>query len=405
MIRRGAWYQLGHQSQLLVQEQLEKGVGVGVVVSPRDLSFENATEYATRFRALNAQVLFDPQFYVPEYAKEWPKPYPTDEFRTTIGALRKMSAAEADKLSTAIETVNKDLDCSAVLAPAVVYESGRPDVQELNGALFATAKRAGDALGLPTLATVVIGSSAKGSDSEVSSILAHGTSLPATGAYLACEFAEDRVPSDEGVLTRFASACLTLAGSGWKVLHAYAGPMALLSLGFGATGAAIGQYQNLWQFTRSRWEAPVSGGGGGKAPPRFFSGSLWGTIVCPDELDPLPQKIRSAVMTHTPFSQALATAPKPSLATWSKREAQRHLVHVIAREVTRIAGPAYADQCAKLAVSHLTAAEALHFQLEKLSLPVPLKQESRNTYQTSWRKVVEGLLKKRADDYAYLRLL
>lgn len=404
MIKRGAWHQCGNQSQVLIREQLKNQVGVGVIMSPRDLAYHNAQSYARDYHGYGADVIFDPQFYVPDFKKEWKENYPTDDVRASVGTLHQ-NPSDVDKVARAIEKANRDLGSAAVLAPAVVYESGRPEIHEVNALLFAAAAKAGDAIGVPTLATVVIGTSAKGSESEVSSILAHATSLRAAGAYLACEFEEDRIPSDPQVIERFGRACLTLATSGWRVIHACAGPMALLSLGLGAVGAAIGPDQNLWQFDRGRWEPKEGGGGGGKAPPRFFSGSLWGTMVCPDELDQLDARVLERVMTHTPFSQALARAAKPSLVAWGKGESKRHMVHVVASKVAALAAFPTARECARAAVAHLTSAEALHAEIANLRLPIPLKTESKNTYQTVWRRVAEKILVKRADDYSYLELL
>ena len=77
--------------------------------------------------------------------------------------------------------------------------------------------------------------------------------------------------------------------------------MGLLSFGFGSTGAAVGHSQNLWKFSRDRWEPPVEQGGGGNAPPRFFSSALWGTIVYPDETALLSNELRAQILTPSQF--------------------------------------------------------------------------------------------------------
>ena len=41
-MNRGAWHQCGDRSQRLVIEQLEAGRGVGVILSPRDLTRDRA---------------------------------------------------------------------------------------------------------------------------------------------------------------------------------------------------------------------------------------------------------------------------------------------------------------------------------------------------------------------------
>ena len=59
-MRRGAWHQCGDRSQKLVEEQLQQNAGVGVIISPRDLSRKNAITYAARYQALGAELLARP---------------------------------------------------------------------------------------------------------------------------------------------------------------------------------------------------------------------------------------------------------------------------------------------------------------------------------------------------------
>ena len=60
-MRRGAWHQLGWQHQKMVVEQLKNNAGVGVILSPRDLSFSKAQEYVPQYKAEGASVVCDPQ--------------------------------------------------------------------------------------------------------------------------------------------------------------------------------------------------------------------------------------------------------------------------------------------------------------------------------------------------------
>ena len=45
-MRRGTWHQCGDRSQKMVIEQLKKGVGVGVIISPRDVPQHKAIGYS-----------------------------------------------------------------------------------------------------------------------------------------------------------------------------------------------------------------------------------------------------------------------------------------------------------------------------------------------------------------------
>src|SRR5437016_2772442 len=90
-MRRGVWHQCGDRSQNLVEEQLQKGAGVGVIISPRDLSRDRAIEYASRYRALGAELLLDHQYYIPEFTNGRFETYPISRFRKGVSSLNKIS--------------------------------------------------------------------------------------------------------------------------------------------------------------------------------------------------------------------------------------------------------------------------------------------------------------------------
>jgi len=170
-----------------------------------------------------------------------------------------------------LHKLNHDVGASAVLAPALVYEAGRPDIVELNAKLFSVAKSVEDYLGLPTWATLVLGTSVTTADQTIDAIVSDATALTAAGWYFAFEFSESGIPCAHSSILRFCNAGLILGCTGKPVLHAFSGPLGLLSPCFGATAIGVGHSQNLWQFTRERWQpSDGGGGGGGDAPPRFF---------------------------------------------------------------------------------------------------------------------------------------
>ena len=239
-MNRGAWHQCGNRSQRLVEEQLEAGHGAGVILSPRDLTRDAAVAYASRYAALQAPVLIDPQFYVPDFSNDPLETYGLSAFRNSLGTLGQLTDEELSALSAELESLGTALGVSAIIAPAAMYEAGRPDIDELNGRLFGAAKSAGDALGVPTLATVALAQSVTASDSTVAAAMDAATGIPANGWYYAFEFKEERIPSSREAVRRCCDAGLSLALTGKPVLHAYAGPMCLLSYGFATT--AVGDW-------------------------------------------------------------------------------------------------------------------------------------------------------------------
>lgn len=392
-MKRGAWHQCGHNSQKTVWELLQSDVGVGAIISPKDLGHVKAIDYAADYRDVGADVLLDPQFYVPQFRSKNLTSYPTAKFRQSIKMLGAVQPAE---LSKAIESENRALGTAAVIAPAIPYEAARPDIIALNAKLFEAAKSAGDSIGVPTYGTVVLGRSST-TGAVADNILSSATALAADGWYYGFEFGDERLSTDLDAVYRYCAAGLTLACTGKPVLHACAGPMALMAFGAGARAAALGFWQNLWGFERGRWQLSGEEGGGGGAPARFFSVPLWGTIVYPDETAQLSTALRSRVMLQSPLS-----APTTNSLPWKKWDAYKHLVHMIARTIQRNAELRNARKAMNAAIRTLETASALHTQIRNTGLQL---RDSTASYQPVWTKAGDDLLVKNSRDFDYLEMI
>jgi len=399
-MRRGVWHQCGDRSQKLVLEQLQLGNGVGVILSPRDLSFNNACDYAHAYRDLGAEVTIDLQFYNPQFHNRFIDSYPTNEYRISVSDLCQINDGQLQGLSESLTNINGSIGATALIAPALIYETGRQDLVGLNSRLFSIAKQVGNDLGIPTYASVLLGRSATVSESSINSLLSSATALNCDGWYFGFEFNQNRIPNNYDDLLRFGRSLLTLASTGKPVLHSYSGPLSIFSMGFGATGTAIGHSQNLWQFTRGRWEIVLSGqGGGGDAPPRYFSQNLWGTFVYPDELFQLPDNLRQRLLTPTPFSNSLnAISP----FTWSRWDANKHLIYIIGNVINQQAQDVDPRLCANFALEILTGAIQLGDEIQNSGLRL---KDDTCCYQSDWKQALIDGLAQYNSDYDYLSLL
>jgi hypothetical protein len=397
-MKRGAWHQCGDSSQTIARELLEMGAGVGVIISPRDLLFPKAIEYAEHFHGLGAEVLIDPQFYVPDYTNTKLASYPTAPHRTSVSELQKIGDADLSNLAAELQAMNAGVAANAVITPALAYQSSSPGIAELNARLFGAAKAASDAMGLPTYASVVLGRSAVASMPAINEAISHATALDADGWYFAFEFEAERIPTSRQEVYRCCDAGLTLACTGKPVLHAFAGPMALLSLAFGATGAAIGHRQNLWRFNPGRWQVSTEQGGSGAAPPRFFSSTLWGTIVHPDETARLSAAIRGAVITPSPFLGGATIPPQD----WPRLAASKHFVFTVCEIVAGLAASTDARQIAHMAKERLQSGAAIYEQIVNDGV---FMRDAPNAYHVNWCSALDDLLTHNNDDFDFLDLL
>lgn len=399
-MKRGAWHQFGDRSQKLALEQLEHGAGVGVVISPRDLSYVKAQEYASLYAAAGADIVVDQQFHLPAATVGELDTYPIATSRQAVSQLANASDEDLVRVANALRKTNSALNATALLAPAVVYEAGRSDIIELNQRLFSTSKVVADDLGVPCYATVFLGLSVTTADNPTHVALSAATSLPADGWYFAFEFDAGRIPSSASHVARYLRSGLTLATTGLPVLHGFVGPLAPLALACGATGAAIGHNQNLWQFTRARWEPSVPGGGGGDAPPRYFSNALWGTVIYEDEWALLTQALREEAHTPTPFSEPVR--PSRPFLPWERWAANKHLVYAICKAIEEFAVETDAEIVLDAVDEHLSGSVALHQKIA--SLRIELRDDTAS-YQAPWRVALQSLKSNQADDFELLRLL
>jgi len=397
---RGPWHQFGDKSQKFAIELLQSGAGVGVVMSPRDLSWENAKSYSQQYHDLNAQVLIDQQFYIPDYTNARLETYPISHHRISISQLCQITDAELIDLSNQLRIINSELSTEGLIAPAVVYESGRQDIILLNERLFSAAKLVGDDLGIPTFASVMLGQSITTSDQTIDVALSQITSLQSDGWYLGFQFEDERIPSSLDFVYRFCKLSLALACTGKPVFHAYAGPLSLLSFGAGVTGVGVGHFQNLWKFSPRRWQVSASQqGGGGDAPPRFFSTNLWGTIIYPDELVQLPLNLKNRIITPSPFSGSVTPAAS---VQWSRWEANKHLVYSICSTTGAIAANNDPRANANSAIQILENAVSLHGDINNQGLRL---SDNTNSYQANWQQALNDLLSNNSSDYDYLDLI
>jgi len=334
---------------------------------------------------------------IPHFTNSRFASYPISDYRISVSDLNRLDDHDASRLAASLELINQRIRANAVLAPALAYEAGRPDIDRLNARLFQISQEVGNHLGIPTYATVVLGQSTTTSQVNLDSALSRATSLNADGWYYAFEFPPERVPSNADAVYRCCKAGLTLACTGSPVLHGSAGPMALLSMGFGATGSAVGHSQNLWRFARERWAHSSGQGGGGNAPPRFFSTNLWGTIVYPDETALLPGALQLEVLTHSPFSD-----PVNSNLNWPRWEANKHLIYAIGQAITDISGNPDPRICAQQAIDRLSSATDLHGRIAATGLNLG---DGTNIYQDAWIRALSRLLAEASNDYDYLSLL
>lgn len=401
-MRHGVWHQLGDRGQKIAEEQLQHGNGVGVVLSPRDLSADNAKAYSESYRSLGAEVLFDPQFYIPENHSGQQGTYEElSEFRVSASKLIDNSHVELRKLETALKLMSQRYGCTGIVAPAVALEAGRPDSLQVNLSLLAVAKSAANAMSLPVYGVVPVGRSLLNSDLELASVVARMTARRVDGWIFMADSGVDGYCVDENCLKAIATSILRLAQTGVPVMHGCAGPLSLLSICFGATAVGLAHSKNMWRLPLARFLPPDPSGGGGAAPPRVFSKNLWSSFVFPEELQPLPKELRERVITN---SKWVSIDPKDDnyfVAQVSKWDTNKHLIYMIGSVVSELQSVRNPRKIALQVLDILQEAKSLHAEIAS----VVAVKDGANLHTTCWRQVLSEILESKASDYQYLELI
>lgn len=399
-MKLGAWHQCGDKSQKMVIEELEAGKGEGVVISPRDVPMANAEVYASKYRALGAQVAVDMQFYVPTYTNSKLETYSTEDLRKTLSPPRALSSSEKVSLQKNLEDINRRAGSAFLIAPALICEAGQDDVMDLNLELLEASVSVGGSLGVPTFSTICIGRSATQSDGLVNAILSGMTSRDCDGWYFAFEFdSDERLPTSVPSIKRMCRAVLALACTGLPVFHAYAGATAVMTIPCGAQSAGVGHWHNLWQFQRERWAESSGWTGGPKVPPppRFFSKALWGTIIYQDETRLLPTALQTSVLQTSPFSAQVGMG-----LDWDKWSACKHLLSIISDELTALSGLAGTPAAFARAKDLLANAVA---NLNSIAATGIALRDDSDAYQANWLSALEAIEKEEQSGLEYLALL
>lgn len=399
MIPRGAWHQLGYQSAATARDVFPKsgGGGVGAILSPKDEGWSGCQSDAAQFRRHGKSVMWDPQFFRLDFQNGYSADYLTNPYRVSLHRNGGLAVTDQSGLARALEITNRDLQTAAVIAPAVCVEASNSRSMDINELLFMLAKQAGDALGIPTLASIPIAASASASEAEIHTIIRRVTSWNAGGWYLLYDFDGNAVPSEFTRLQLWARTCLDLAATGKPLILGYQGLLSVVSVGLGAHGIALGQFQTLWHFDPNHW-AGTTPGPIRRASTKFFSVPLWHPLRFPDDFPTLPSPQADPFLTPSPWSQI--PQARQVAARWGDADARRHFMYTTTQWIDAAMALPTPRERAIHAKEHLDQAMAHWVTLSRLRYQTP-----HSLPHAEWSALLGWALTNRAQDYDWLDLL
>ncbi len=400
-MRSGLWHQLGDRGQKIALEQLQSGNGVGVILSPRDLSKPKAVEYSSKYREAGSEVIFDPQLYVPHSRVGKQATYEElIDFRVSASRLAEHSPSEFKTLSKVLRKIGRQFSCTAIMAPAIAMQAGQPEDLRVNLSMLDSARDAADRLDIPVFATIPIGESLVLSETELSDVLSVFTSKSVDGWILMMDLGSDGLCRNPRHLAALCRSVLRLAQTGTNVMHGCAGPHCLLSLACGARGVGIAHSKNMWRLPLSRFEV-AEGGGGGAAPIRVFSTALWSTFVFPDEFVRLPKKLRRRVFEPSDWLKINPGADEYIPAKYSQWDANKHLIHALGETVSELLELGTARRVLPRVKEIVHEAASLHDIVGQFYDP----KDAAAEHHHAWLAVLNSVWMQQRADFDYLAML
>ncbi|MBM4038541.1 MAG: hypothetical protein FJ290_08510 [Planctomycetes bacterium] len=334
--------QHGYGKSDKIQRAMEARLISGVILSPRDESPENLTQFsqALRLQFPSADLALDPQFYattiapvrdghLPEYAYYHP------------GLTRRDFISPASIARFVAETLDYErrLEPSFLVAPTVHFEDFRDPWSQISLSLAQEAAEYHSRLqGAPPLyLSLAFAERALGALDSLGDFLDILSGFEVRGFYVTVsrDTSQYQPHMEAARLENLLYLTYTLSVvNEYQVVLAYSDLIGILLQAVGAHATACGWHHSLRQFSLARFRPST----GGRQPrPRYTSIPLLASILVIPELQAaFDAGLGPAVLSRTDYDGALGTAS--GMNAWRSDRAQRALHHwaVINRTVNDI---------------------------------------------------------------------
>jgi hypothetical protein len=226
--------------------------GGGVILSPRDLHFNQMQTLAHDIRTAGGTVCVDPQFYLPHADHErlrshsyWPVEHESGGF---------LAGPKVGALLQELRRMNDELGCTQFILPGVFAETFDEFWIERQRAFLAGA----DTLGVsqPLYATVALGAEVVRNTQHVNEILEEGRHWQVDGVYLVCEHPRGAyLVQDSKWVANVLELTAGFRLQGKKVILGYCNHQMLLAAAAGANAIASGTWMNARSFPPAKFRA------------------------------------------------------------------------------------------------------------------------------------------------------
>ena len=304
--------------------------GGTAILSPRDLTAEQASRLSTTIRALpGGNVMLDPQFFLPHADHErlcqhdyWPDNYTTNSF---------FGGPALNQLITKLKNLNQSLNTSSFILPGLLATKVDDMWLETQRAILEEARVS--AANLPLVMTIALGADAARSDQQVAALLEAAEGWQAQAYYVVCEHPNgDYLVSDPNWLANVIDLLAGLRLQGARVIVGYCNHQMLIAGCSKATAICSGTWMNVRSFPPDKFRANYD--------DEIKQRATW--YYCPQALSEykipfldiarrqgvLMQMQPTASMVNE-YSKPLFSGVQPSAVGFTEQAAFRHYLHCL----------------------------------------------------------------------------
>jgi hypothetical protein len=366
----GIYAQHGHGKSDKVEVALRQGTISGVILSPKDESPTNITNYIGGLRrefGTRVSVLFDPQFYatvngsrlgnLPDY------PY----FRP--GLTRSNFIAPGDITQYVNGTLNYQLNLGVdrLISPAVLVSDLRDPWSQisLSMALEAIAFRSRQVGAPELLLSLILDENAFRGKEALDEILDIVTAWDVKGFYIVVRRNDTSYQAafDPDVLGNILYLVHVLSNlNDFELVFGYSDLCGVLLQAVGATVTSTGWHNSLRQFSMNRFLPST----GGRTPrPRYTSSSLLNSILILPELQAIQRIGSLSQVISGSFYDGVMRGGNPTNAPWPLSVSTLHHWEVLSRTCSEILSSGSIQQRLDALESRVRQAIALYTLLEQ----------------------------------------
>lgn len=316
--------QFGHGMMALSKTLVEEWGAGTVILSPRNVAEDRQITLADELRGAGADVLFDPQFYVPHQRHTklrrygyWPGAYDRSMFWTGSGL--------SEMLDGLIE-LNAQLGAAAVILPGPYCETVDHDWLQIQGQIIAAAREKDANARL--YATLALSAEATRNNHQVHELLDDAAEWNVDGVYLCFQHPQTAyLVEDAAWLANVLDIAASFRLRGRYVILGYCNHQQLIAACAGVNEIAAGTWMNL------RMYMPETFRDAGEAEPKthntwyYAPGAL--TEFALDRLD-LAQTVGvlNSIQVPTGFvsprAEVLFDGGQPSVSGFNQADAFTH---------------------------------------------------------------------------------